>query len=161
MTYTLKMGFKFKILITVVFGLASIFSLESCEKEGGNETKISTYGSKESHNAGQNCMNCHQQGEKGEGWFTIAGTIYQSNLDDTYENATVKLYTGPNGTGELKYTIQGDAKGNFYTTEIIHFGDGLYTLVEGNTSTNHMISKSTTGQCNSCHGSSMDRLWTE
>ena len=55
--------------------------------------------------------------------------------------------------------IQVDGKGNFYTTETIDFGEGLYTLAEGNTNTEHMNSKITSGQCNSCHGISTDRIW--
>lgn len=152
---------KIKIIIAIAFSFTMIIITSSCEKEGGNKTKISTYGSSESHKAGQNCMSCHQQGGSGEGWFTAAGTVYDSQLNDTYENATVKLYTGPNGTGALKHTIQVDKKGNFYTTELMDFSEGFYTLVEGDVTTNHMISKISNGQCNSCHGSSTDRIWTE
>jgi hypothetical protein len=53
-----------------------------------------------------------------------------------------------------------DAFGNFYTTENIDFGNGLYASVEGNSSTKNMVSSITTGQCNSCHGISTDKIWT-
>ena len=151
----------FKIIIATAFSFAALIMIPSCEKEGSNESKISIYGSNDSHKAGQNCMSCHQEGGSGEGWFTVAGTVYDSQLNNTYENATVKLYTGPNGTGALKHTIQVDKKGNFYTTELIDFSEGFYTLVEGDITTNHMLAKISNGQCNGCHGSSKDRIWTE
>jgi hypothetical protein len=72
----------------------------SCEKEEGeNETKISSYQSDESHHAGENCMNCHRSGGSGEGWFTIAGTVYGGDRTTPYPQATVLLYTGSEGTG--------------------------------------------------------------
>ncbi|MBI9069573.1 MAG: hypothetical protein JEZ09_19915 [Salinivirgaceae bacterium] len=132
----------------------------ACEKEG-NETKISSYGSSESHNAGQNCMSCHKSGGDGEGWFTLAGTIYDSVQVSTYANATVKLHTGLNGTGTLTATIQADAKGNFYTTEDINFGNGVYVSVNGNLTTTNMYVPISNGACNSCHGASTDRIWVK
>ncbi len=143
--------------------IISVISFQSCEQddENENETKISTYNSTESHMAGQNCMNCHESGGSGEGWFTTAGTVYDSSKKSTFPNATVKLFTGPNGTGDLKLTIQVDNYGNFYTTENLDYGDGLYTSVEGNSVTKHMNSSITSGQCNSCHGINTDPIWTE
>lgn len=144
--------------------IVSVISFQSCEQDDdgdGNETKISTYNSTESHMVGQNCMNCHEPGGSGEGWFITAGTVYDSSKKSILPNATVKLYTGPNGTGDLKLTIQVDNYGNFYTTENLDYGDGLYTSVEGNSVTNHMNSSITSGQCNSCHGINTDPIWTE
>ena len=141
-----------------------VFTFQSCSDEnevGKNETKISSHTENESHNTGQNCMNCHSQGGSDEGWFNVAGTVYDSLKTDTYPNATVMLYTGPNATGDLKYTIEVDAKGNFYTTENIEFGNGLYVSTQGNTGTTHMISILSMGECNSCHGVSTDRIWTK
>ena len=106
-------------------------------------------------------MGCHASGGSGEGWFSVAGTVYDSLKTSTYPNATVRLFTGPNGTGNLELTVEVDALGNFYTTENIDFGNGLYTSVEGNSDIIHMNSIVTTGQCNSCHGVSTDRIWTQ
>jgi hypothetical protein len=131
----------------------------SCEK--GNETKISTYNSNASHNMGKNCMNCHTKGGEGEGWFEVAGTVYDSERVNTYPNATVRFYSGPNGTGDLKYTLQVDALGNFYSTEGFNFGNGLYASVQGDIQTNYMQSSLSSGQCNSCHGNSTGRISTE
>jgi hypothetical protein len=104
-------------------------------------------------------MNCHKQGGEGEGWFNVAGTVYDSLKTATLPNATVNLYTGPNGTGTLKYTILVDGKGNFYTTNYIDFTGGLYPSVQGTNSTHYMSSTISMGQCNSCHGVSTDKLW--
>ena len=78
-----------------------------------------------------------------------------------YPNATVRLYTGPGGTGEMKAVVEVDRLGNFYTTEHIDFGTGLYATVEGSLETNIMNTPLSHGECNQCHGSSTDRIWTE
>jgi len=132
----------------------------SCNKEGENSTNISSTGGNKSHNQGKNCMTCHTSGGEGEGWFNVAGTVYDSLKTSTYPNGIVQLHTGPGGTGTLKYTIYVDAKGNFYTTEAIDFGSGLYPSIQGGTSTHYMSSTIGMGQCNSCHGVSTDKLWT-
>ena len=135
------------------------FVMLSCEDE--NETKISTYNDDESHNAGQNCMDCHTPGGEGEGWFEVAGTVYDSTRTNTYPNATVKFYSGPNGTGTLHYTLQVDARGNFYTTEDMKAPGGLYVAVQGDHQTNYMQSILPSRNCNSCHGVETERIWTK
>ncbi len=131
----------------------------SCNKN--DETNISSYNGNESHNMGKNCMECHKKGGKGEGRFNAAGTAYDSLGVNTYPNTTVKLYTEPNGGGILKHTIQVDALGNFYTTETIEFGSGLYPSITSKNSVKYMSSKITNGQCNSCHGVSTSRIWVK
>ena len=137
-----------------------ILIISSCKKVK-SETKISSNNSSESHNMGQNCMNCHVSGGKGEGWFQIAGTVYDTTFTKTSPNTTIKLYTAPNGGGTLKHTIQVDALGNFYSTENLDFGAGLYPTVLGKTLSKHMTSKVLTGQCNSCHGVTIDKIWVD
>ena len=154
-----------KRAIVILCGVCAAFMmLTSCEKEGEgeNETKISYNRDSESHNEGQNCMGCHRQGGEGEGrgWFIVAGTIYKAASNSTLPNGLVELYTGPGGTGTLAYKIEVDAKGNFYTTEDIHFGNGLYPVAVGSQSRKYMSDPVTTGQCNSCHGDSTDKIWT-
>jgi len=143
-----------------IVAMIAVLSFLACEKEN-SESKISYYNDDESHNMGQNCMNCHVQGGEGEYLFSIAGTVYDSSLVNTYPNATVKLFTGSNGTGELKYTIQVDALGNFYSTELINFENGLYASLEGSLQTKNMLTVLNSGQCNSCHGISIDKIWTK
>ena len=148
----------------VIIGLvaASVAMLgQSCESEGGDEVNISQYDGDKSHNKGQNCMNCHKSGGEGEGWFSAAGTVYNAALTASNPNTTVKLYTGPNGTGNLVKIIEGDGLGNFFTTEDIDFGVGLYPAIEGATTTRYMSTTAASGQCNSCHGVSTTKIWTE
>lgn len=151
---TLKASIIFMIIIT------STYFLQSCEKEG-NETNISSHNLTESHNMGRNCMECHKKKGGGEGWFTVAGTVYDSLKTTTISNATIKLYTAPNATGTLKYTIDGDANGNFYTTDAIDFSTPLYPAVTGLETTKYMSMAITQGKCNSCHGDpSGNKIWT-
>lgn len=144
----------------ILFFALSTFLFTACE-DGRFETKISVNGENESHNEGMDCMACHGNGGEGEGWFTVAGTVYDSTLVVTYANATVNLYTGPAGTGDLKYTIEADARGNFYTTEKVKFKTGLYPSITGATGTKYMSTPITVGNCNSCHGSTTAKLWTK
>ena len=140
----------------------ALLATSSCEKEEGeNETMISSYHSDESHKAGVNCMECHVSGGPGEGWFTVAGTVYESDRGTPYPNATIRFYTGPEGTGELKAILEGDQLGNFYTTEQIDFSNGLFVTVEGTSQTNAMHMELSNGACNQCHGSTTDRIWTQ
>lgn len=150
---------KLRTYIMLAAAVAATLVVASCEKEEGeNETKISSYNSDESHKSGENCMNCHTSGGSGEGWFTVAGTVYESDNNTPYPNATVRLYTGPGGTGDLKATVEVDLLGNFYTTASIDFGDGLYTSVQGAGEAQHMTTILSNGRCNSCHGITTDRI---
>jgi cytochrome c553 len=157
----IKMKKVIKLFGFLVFSLVLAVSCEKeneNENEGGNETKTSTANSSESHNMGQNCMNCHKQGGQGEGWFTVAGTVYDTSTTKVYPGATIKLFTGPNGTGTLKYTLPVDKLGNFYTTNSVDFISGLYPAVTGSNATRYMSSTISNGQCNSCHGSSTSKI---
>lgn len=153
---------KKKILIWIIMMVSVMILLPSCESDEneGNEEKVSSYNETESHKMGENCMSCHKSGGGGEGWFNLAGTVYESDKSSTYPNATIKMYDEPNGSGSLIGTIEVDGLGNFYTTNDFDFGNGLYVSVSGDAETIFMISPVTTGQCNSCHGTSTDRIWT-
>lgn len=141
--------------------IAVIIPLTFACKGGDFENKVSSNGSTESHNAGQNCMACHSKQGGVEGWFETAGTVYSVGLVDIYANTAVKLYTGPNGTGTLKYTLEGDAKGNFYTTKMVKYDTPLYPSVTGTSGTKFMSTSITTGNCMSCHGISTSHMWAE
>ena len=151
------------ILQWIIVIISILIFLPSCDDDDetdGNEDMVSYYNETESHKMGQNCMNCHKPGGEGEGWFNLAGTVYDSEKITTYPNATVKLYSEPNGAGILIETIQVDGLGNFYTTDNIDFENGLYVSVSGDNATEHMVSPIFSGQCNSCHGTSTSRIWT-
>ena len=149
-------------LIFIVFGFVMIMMFQSCGKEGGNRTNISQTGGTESHKMGQNCMNCHNPNGEGAGWFNAAGTVYTADSSSTYANVVVHLYTAPDSVGNqvLVATINGDAKGNFYTTESINFGTGLYPQVSGAHGTRYMAATITQGACNNCHGVTTGKLYT-
>lgn len=158
----MKQIMKRRILTILMGAMIGMIGFQSCEKEENeNETKISSYDSTKSHNTGENCMNCHRSGGSGEGWFTTAGSVYDSTKTSTFPNATIRLYTSPNGQGNLMATIQVDKYGNFYTTEYLDFGNKLYASAEGSSITKYMNSALASGQCNSCHGITTDRIWTK
>jgi hypothetical protein len=143
--------------------LTILWGLNSCKKNKEKEievVKISQNGLMESHNEGQDCMTCHREGESGTGWFRVAGTVYEENLSSPSPNGIVRLYTGPDGLGSLRATIEVDGKGNFYTTESIEFWNGLYPLVTGASGSSiGMPAPITNGACNSCHGITTRRIW--
>lgn len=152
---------KIKMLFIPVCLFLGLLLINSCEKHGCGPTNISATNSHESHNMGQNCMNCHINGGEGKGCFLAAGTVYDNTASNIYANATVRLYSQPNGAGSIVATIQGDAKGNFYTTANIDFGSGLYPSVTNSSGqTMYMSSSTTTGACNSCHGVSQAKIST-
>jgi hypothetical protein len=126
----------------------------SKENESSGETKISATNGNKSHNAGENCMTCHVSGGQGEGQFVAAGTVYNSTGQSVQPNAIITLTTGENGTGTVRATLYGDAKGNFYTTAAIDFSGGLYPSVKSTTgTTSYMSSTITQAACNGCHTS--------
>lgn len=145
-----------KILIAIA---VIVIAFQSCEGDD-NETKISSYNSDDSHKNGQDCMECHVSGGSGEGWFTIAGSVAVSISSISPRQINIKLYTEPNGSGDLIAKIEVDEKGNFYTTKKYDFGGGLYALIEGNSSTQYMIAPINHGRCNTCHGIT-NLIWYE
>ena len=159
------MTMRTKGFISLGIMICSMFILISCENEdddeyGENEVKISSYNDDDNHKNGQNCVSCHSSGGSGEGWFNVAGSVYDSSKQNLYPNAVVKLYSEPNESGMLIKQIEVDGKGNFYITESVDFGNGLYVSVTGtNGNSKVMNSPILTGQCNSCHGDSFENIW--
>ena len=145
------------ILLTVLI-LFPLIAFLSCNHSKNIEDNNSKHGSTESHNQGMNCMQCHKKGGEGEGWFYIAGTAYTNNGQLPAPNVTLLLFTEANGQGVVKKTVDGDALGNFYSTDILGFGTGLYPAVVYNNDTLYMGSSITQGSCNSCHGVSTPKI---
>jgi len=147
--------------ITSVIFLPLLFMLLlfACEKEGAcDEYNVSQSNGSKSHNFGNNCMQCHQSGGEGEGCFNVAGSVKNNLLTAPATNGQVEFYTLPNGGGTLKYTVQIDSKGNFYTTEAVSV-TGLYPAIKNATGTMYMGSALSSGACNSCHGNSTGSLY--
>jgi hypothetical protein len=152
---------KFYSFLTVVFlGSILVFAFPSCKKNKCGETNVSFSGGSKSHNFGQNCLDCHKSGGEGEGCFNVAGSASNSALTSNLTGGSIKLYTGPNGTGTLKSTFSIDSKGNFYTTESVDYS-GLYPAITGPSgSTSYMSSSLNSGACNSCHGVSTGKIFS-
>ena len=151
------------LFIAVCLLSATLLSLHSCteaDDPGCGAINISAAGGTESHHTGDNCMSCHVDGGGGSGCFIIAGTVYDSTKTTPYANALIKLFTEPDGDGQLKATITGDAMGNFYTTTVIDFGTGLYPVVFGTSGEVSDMSGSVTGgSCNACHGKTVEKIY--
>lgn len=131
--------------------------------ELNNEASESYYNATDSHNEGTNCMICHQSGEEGTGWFTVAGTVYDPGRLSPAVNPTIIFTTLPNGGGREVLYLEGDARGNFYTTRSLDFtSKGLYvTLIGSSSNIRHMQAPVKNGSCNSCHGVNTKSLWID
>ncbi len=149
---------KKKIIQIIVAFIIPVIVFNSCNHADQLVENNSKYGDDESHNMGKDCMSCHKKGGEGDGWFYIAGTAYTHDGEHTAEDVTVLMFSEPNGKGTLKKTIEGDKLGNFYTTDITSFGNGLFPAVVYNNDTTFMGSSITNGSCNSCHGNSTSKI---
>lgn len=134
----------FALFILVSVGLGA----SQCQKwvPPENDPQNSKFDESESHYSGENCMNCHYTEGRGEGWFSIAGTV-----TGNYLNAQVHVYNDFNEPSIG--TIEIDQLGNLFTTDTYDFSKGLFISVqpEGGTE-EQMTDKITNGQCNLCHG---------
>ena len=146
-------------LIILIFAcLASAYIITSCQHtfDCGNEKKTSTVSGK-SHNAGKDGVSCHAPGGKGEGCFSIAGTVYDKtgNIAPT---ATIQFYTAANGGGLLKATVPVNTSGSFYSSESMV---GYYPAVVSKTGVKTFMSTPIAlggGGCALCHGNSTDKI---
>ncbi len=137
-------------------------AMETSCPDTSNVLLRSQHGSSVAHHPGENCMLCHAPSGDAAGWFSLAGTVYDSSLQTIYPNATVKLYTEASGQGTLVETLETDADGMFYSTDEIDFLSGLYPVVEGtNGETMYMSQPVFTGQCYSCHGQDQSRIYIQ
>jgi hypothetical protein len=148
-----------RFIVLAFAGLALLFSYCRHDKNC-KETRTSAHGDSESRNMSNNCMDCHTMGGRGPSCFVVGGTVYDSVSAQTYADATVYLYSQPNGQGQMVQILEADANGNFYTTENVNFGTGVYPVVIGNTGKPYfMPTLITMGACNSCHGITTGRIY--
>lgn len=153
---------------SILFVASLITLLFSCKKDKKNdsgnevETNISSKGETESHNNGQNCMNCHVSGGQGKGIFVVAGSVYDSLQTSNRINGTITLYSAANGSGSSVATIYVDGNGNFFTTETVDFVNGLYPSIKSsNGDVHYMPTSVSNGRCNSCHGVNARKIWVK
>lgn len=114
---------------------------------------VSARGGTASHNAGSNCMECHQQFGPGPGRFTVAGTVLDPDGTPS-PDAVVELWTGAGGNGELVLRLEADALGNFFTTEALDLTRAPaypFVIAADGTRTNFMPFPTLSGACNLCH----------
>jgi hypothetical protein len=156
---------KVHIIRRMAYFIISIFVLfYSCvhkiddELPKNNIENISHHNEKRSHWLGEQCTSCHIKGGQGTGWFAVSGSVYDSAHLLAYPNTVMKLFTGPAETGLLIYELEGDSLGNFFTTDTIAFGNGLYPVVYGKFSKISMGSHIKNGNCNGCHGITTNRI---
>ena len=141
-----------KVFSILLIGFITV--LFACENEDGEEVEGESTISGTSHNTGKNCMSCHQ--------FTAAGSVYNKALSSGFTGAVVKLTSQANGAGTVLGTFTVNKSGSFYTSSSINYGTGIYVSVTGSSgATKYMSSAITTGACNSCHGTSTAKVWTE
>ena len=134
-----------------------VMSMDSC-KHGKCESGPLSSVSRDSHNAGENCMRCHLPDGEGEICWNVAGTIYNASGQQPVSGVQVALFTAPLGGGELRQTLQSDGTGNIYTSSSVAFGSGLFPAVIHSGDTAFMAEAIHDGACNRCHGSSTDRV---
>ena len=118
-----------------------------------NVANISRAGGDESHNAGRNCMNCHQEKGPGKGPFVTAGTLFGPSLQAFEGGGSVRLFTDRARTQEVaQFAI--DKLGNFYSTETLDIpAAGLYVSVfdAGGQKIQDMNGAKISFACNVCH----------
>lgn len=103
-------------------------------------------------------MRCHLPDGEGEVCWKLAGTIYDSGGQHPFAGAQVRLFTKPQGAGEIRLAIQSDGNGNIHTSDDISFGNGLFPAVIHTADTSFMSGSIHDGACNRCHGVSTERI---
>jgi hypothetical protein len=127
-----------------------------------------------SHNMGENCLKCHQEHGPGRGRFTLAGTLYNTQVKP-FPNGMLKLFAradvtdgGATVLSEEVLSLPIDGRGNFFTTAPLpggyptqklyprFFGPNGESLI-GPDEVNfaQMNGGITMGSCNYCHGTPM------
>jgi hypothetical protein len=141
-----------------VLGFCVIVSITiySCTHVSG--TYISAHGSRAGSSMKDNCMNCHKTGAT-YGGFIVAGSVYAPDGNTRYPNATITLFKDSMGlvTNTILGTIEVDGVGNFYTTHPIDLSQGVHPMLSSQNGDTTMMTVTTNGACNSCHGTSIQR----
>ncbi len=154
---------KRNIFIGLILTVFSAFVIQSCEENGCSKGYDSNAEGDESKKMVGDCMNCHSPNGGAGGCFRVGGTAFDSiSGSGATQGAVVKLYTQPNGAGDLIITLTVDRSGNFFTTTPVAFGNGLYPMIISGTGIKrYMPNPTTIGACNSCHGSINPKIWAD
>lgn len=151
-------------IVKVIFVFALLLVLYACQHEDEDlPQKHEIYSrnySITSHKPGENCNSCHSVEGTNNYVFRISGTVYDSTKNSTYPNTFIKLYSAPNGVGNILDTIEVDAIGNFYSSSSIDYSKPVYpVVVDKNGIEYRMSSKISHGACNACHGVLTNRIF--
>ncbi|MCG6925801.1 MAG: carboxypeptidase-like regulatory domain-containing protein [Acidobacteria bacterium] len=134
-------------LSRILFPVLLVLALVACGGDGSTPAGP-TDPARASHNAGRDCLQCHN--------FTLAGTVYRDD-GSTYPGAVVRITSQAEDGGEVLVNVTTDASGNFYTSTPVGWDDGLYTDVQGTGVLRSMGTSVPSGACNSCHAGA-DRI---
>lgn len=147
-----------KITISILLYLSMLLILNACDddffEKNEFEEMTSEHGEDESHENGKNCMSCHYTEGDGEGWFSLAGTVYADDYDK-FNHAKIVLEDQQSNVLKI---VEVDELGNFYTTDEINFAKGLKVSIDFNGKIIPMNSSLYVGQCNLCHGDGEEKL---
>jgi hypothetical protein len=152
-----------RILPAVFFFIfCTVLSIRSSTQAPTDTPLKSKPGMKKSHDFGTDCGSCHKKAGTAKTIFTVSGSVLDEARAKIYKNPVIKLYTERRGMGDLVATIEGDALGNFYSTEDIDFSIGLYPTLIGTPGVaepiKHMARPIFSGNCNGCHGPKEEKL---
>jgi len=139
----------FKVMIVFLL-LFSLFFSACATGEGDGDGEGN---SNSSHNAGLNCLasGCHLSGEK---IFTVAGTVYQSDMVTPRAGAIIII-----NKGTYSRSLTTDASGNFYAYDA-NLASGTMSSAYVQDTGVPMNSPTTfPSGCNSCHGVSTNRIY--
>lgn len=153
---------KKRMALGILTVLSTVIFIQSCEvNRCSYADMVSGTDGDESKKMKGNCMNCHGPNGSGKGCFIIAGTVYDSTQTVVNSDAVMMFYTQPNGGGQLVATLDVDRSGNFYTTALINFSNGLYPAIVSKISgkVSYMPTSTVSGACGSCHGVTNARIW--
>jgi len=145
---------RFIVPVRAVFFLLVLLASAPACKHGKCEDGGTSSASRESHNAGANCMNCHHADGEGEVCWTIGGTVYDHAGSQPMSGVRVRLFTQPLGKGTVAFSEVSDRTGNVYTSRDVALSNGLYpAVISANGDTAFMSERILDGACNRCHGS--------
>ena len=132
-------------------GTATGGSTATSAGTGGANCVASATPAAASMNAGQGCTSCHAGASPGGGvLITLGGTVFSAASGGAAVGGATVVITDSNNVVTRLVT---GTDGNFYTNSTIAFPAKV--AVSKCPSNTPMVSTVTSGNCNSCHGSSM------
>jgi hypothetical protein len=142
-----------KIFLVLFTGILAILLIHCAATRKTENLKADLGSFMKSHNAGKDCMKCHNSDKIKKLAFTLAGTIYDKEKNGL-KGAVIALYTKAEGTEKPVFDLTSDGKGSFYTMAPLDFKSGIFLRITSGTKTVVKNMPVHTGSCNSCHGKS-------